>query len=218
MFPARLKEAGMAGTTYQLTTVNASSDYVDLCVYQTQPDLGVANVMSLAWFAEPAWPTTTVTFEWTIDYSFVWSQTGALVPGVVFRAAQVWPADPSDTVLDQLLFGFNQGAYTFQNGTAVDTPQLGSLYIKELSTIPLKEASVGIGMSGAGTFAVQAQPNQNLVFTPSPQYWVTAGTYEQGVVLDIEQIGNSAPITFPPGVFAMTAILNPDNTWTVSPG
>lgn len=208
----------MAGTGYRLTAINNSSDYVDFCVYQTQPNLGVPNAKSLAWFSDPAWPTTKIAFDWTIDYSFVWSQTGELVPGVVFHAAQVWDADPSDTSNNQILFDYEQSAYTFENGSAVDTPQRGNLYIKELATIPLKAASVGIGMSGAGTFAVQAQPNQNLVFTPHPLYWITAGTFTPGEVLDVGQISNAAQVVFPPGVFAMTATLNLDNTWTITSG
>jgi hypothetical protein len=74
------------------------------------------------------------------------------------------------------------------------------------------------GGAGSGTFAVQAQPNSLLTFTPHPAYWVTAGTFEHGEVLDIGSIlGDSAEIQFPPGVYNMTAILNLDNTWTVQP-
>lgn len=207
----------MPGTQYALSVANNSSDYVDLCVYQTQPNLSLRNVMSLAWFAEPAWPTTTVKFEWTINYSFVWDQTGMLIPGVVFDASQSWPADPSNITNNQVYFTYSQNAYTFQPSTLVQAPEVGNLYIQESGTIPLKEASVGIGMSGAGTFVVQAEPNKNLVFSPHPEYWITAGTFQPGQVLDVEQITNSAALQFPPGVFELDATLNLDNTWTVTP-
>lgn len=207
----------MAGTQYSLNVINNSTNYVDLCVYQTPPDLGMSDVMTLAWFSEPAYPTTTVRFNWTVDYSFVWSNSGALVPGAVFQASQTWPADPSDPTDQQLLLTYSQNAYTFEKGQAVSAPKKGNLYIREDATVPLRQASVGIGMSGAGTFAVPTQPNQNLVFTPHPEYWVTAGTFEPGQVLDIEQISDNAEIAFPPGVFSMTATLNKDNTWTVAP-
>lgn len=49
-------------------------------------------------------------------------------------------------------------------------------------------------------------------------YWVTAGDFEQGEVLDVTEIANAAAVVFPPGVFAMTAVLGANNTWTVSPG
>src|SRR5215470_13018860 len=119
--------------------------------------------MSLAWFAEPAWPTTTVKFESNMNYSFGWDKTGTLIPGVIFDASQSWPADPSNITNNQVYFTYSQNAYTFQPSTLVQAPEVGNLYIQESGTIPLKEASVGIGMSGAGTFVVQAEPNKNLV-------------------------------------------------------
>jgi hypothetical protein len=72
-------------------------------------------------------------------------------------------------------------------------------------------------MSGSGTFVVPASPNLNLVFTPHPKYWVTAGTFATGEVLDSEQLTNTAAVEFPPGVYAMVATLQLDNTWTVQP-
>jgi hypothetical protein len=204
----------MAGTPYSLTVVNNSSHYADFCVYQRSPDLGVRDALSLAWMATPLWPTTVETFTWQIDYSFVWSQTGVLKPGVKFAASQAWPADPSNINSNQLLFDYQQGAFTFQHGSANGTPRRGSLYITELDGIPPDTASVGIGMSGAGTFAVQAQPNENLVFTPHPTYWVAAGTFEQGVALDIEEITNTVQVSFDSS-FAMTAVLDGRNNWSV---
>jgi len=206
-----------AATSYRLKVINDSSNYADFCVYQQDPKLGVPKVQSLAWFAKPLFPTTVANFTWTIDYSFVWSETGELKPGVLFEASQVWPADPGDPLDSQVLFTYLDQAYTFEEGEAVLTPQLGSLYVREQPAIPLKQASVGIGMAGSGTFAVQAQPNTLLTFTPHPAYWITAGTYQQGEVLDIGAITEAAEIQFPPGVFNMTAILKLDNTWTVQP-
>ncbi len=198
---------------YSLIFVNNSSMLGDACVYQTDPNINDPNVMSLAWFSKRATPTTRVKFDWTIDYSFVWSETGVLVPGVVFSASQEWAADLSNK--NQVQFTKAGGAYSFQNqGTG---PQPGSLYIREDSTIPAKQASVGIGMSGAGTFAVQAQPNITAIFTPHPKYWISFGNFMAGQVLDITTITSAAAIDFPYAVYSMTAILNPDNTWTVMP-
>ena len=212
----------MPGTQYSLRVVNQSTNFVDMCVYQDDPDLGVPDVMSLAWFAKPAYPSTTVNFRWTIDYSFVWSETGELIPGVFFDASQVWPADPSvvkpstaDTAGNQVGYAHpSRSAYTFTS-TPTSGAKVGTLYVKEASDLPLKQASVGIGMSGSGTFAVQAQPNMNLTFTPHPVYYLAAGTFAQGEVLDIGSITNSVRIAFPPGTFSMTATLQADNTWKV---
>lgn len=77
-------------------------------------------------------------------------------------------------------------------------------------------AMVGIGLSNAATFAVPAQPNVNLVFTPHPEYWVTAGTFTHGQVLDIEEITNEVAVPFD-ATFTMTAVLDSQNNWTVTP-
>jgi hypothetical protein len=203
----------MAGVKYSLTFVNYSSNTWDAAVYQKDPDLGVPNVQSLAWFAKTAAPTTKVVFSWTIDYSFVWSETGELVPGVMFNATQDWPAN-LDTQ-NKVTFT-KDPAYTFAN--QIQGPQPGILYISQDNTLPSKMASVGIGMSGSGVFAVQAQPNIQVSFTPHPQYWITFGQFTQGEVLDIGQVvGQAAQIQFPFNVYAITAILGPDNRWTVRP-
>ena len=201
------------GVQYTVNFLNKSTNPGSACVYQEDPNLGVENVMSLAWFSMYAFPTTSILFQWTIDYSFVWGQTGQLVPGVQFNAAQTWSADLSNT--NQVTLDYLSNAYTFENQTKGPAP--GSLTVSETAAVPLKQASVGIGMSGAGTFVVQAQPNLSLKFTPHPRYWITFGTFRQGQVLDITQITGAQEIDFPPGVYSMAAILNADNSWTIQP-
>jgi hypothetical protein len=220
--PVAKPSTAVAGTTYTLTVQNESINVFDMCVYQVDPNIGNPNVMSLAWFTQESYPTTKTVFSWQIDYSFVWSQTGVLVPGVTFNASQSWPADPSvvgvstsKTAGNQIGFSKPSKAYTFTS-TATPKAQIGTLYVAEDKTLPLQQASVGIGMGGSGTFAVQAQPNLPLTFTPHPVYYLTAGQYSKGEVLDIGAVTNPVPIEFGPGVFDMTATLNKDNTWTLS--
>jgi hypothetical protein len=204
-------------TQYSLTVTNNSTQFQDLCVYQKQVDLGVPNALSLAWLTAPAWPNTTVTFTWSLDYSFMWSQIGSLKPGVTFQAQQIMDADPESLTSNQIQFDYRNGAFTFVPGSAAGNAELGSLYIRELAGIPANTASVGIGMSNSGTFAVPAQPNTNLVFTPHPEYWVTAGTFAQGQVLDIEQITNELAVPYD-ATFSMQAVLDSQNNWTVNAG
>jgi hypothetical protein len=214
----------MASTQYTLRVVNNSTNFMDMCMYQQDPDIGVPDALSLAWFAKPAYPTTTVLFRWTVDYSFMWSETGMLVPGVFFDASQTWPADPSIVGPATEKKAGNQiglshpspNAYTFKS-MPTSGAKNGSLYVKEDPTLPVKRASVGIGMSGSGTFAVQSQPNLNLTFTPHPVYYLAAGTYTQGEVLDLGSITNSTDIRFPAGVYSLTATLTENNTWQVDP-
>lgn len=199
------------GVQYTLNAVNNSTQTGSICVYQSDPNVNNPQVMSLAWFSKAVAPKTKTKFTWTIDYSFVWSETGQLVPGVVFDASQTFPADLSST--NQVTFMKAGGAFTFANQTA--GPGAGSLYIMEDGSIPSNTASVGIGMSGAGTFAVPSQPNMTLIFSPHPKYWVTFGNYEAGEVLDITSISQKAQIDYPINVYSMTATFGADNKWTI---
>ncbi len=50
-------------------------------------------------------------------------------------------------------------------------------------------------MAGSGTFAVQAQPNMTAVFTPHPNYWVIFGNFENGDVMDIQDVTQAVEVT-----------------------
>lgn len=168
-------DAAANAMQYSIVVVNNSSNVGSACVYQQNPNMGDPDVMSLAWLVKYAFPTTRISFQWTVDYDFIWSQTGQLAPGIMFMASQMWPADL--TTSNQVTLTSVGGTYTFQNQGAGPTP--GNLSIQQDATIPPNQAAVGIGMSGAGTFVTQAQPNWNLIFTPptTPQYWITFGNY-----------------------------------------
>jgi hypothetical protein len=201
---------------YSLTVQNNSSNATNLAVYQTDPDLNVPNVFSLAWFAKYAYPTTTVTFTWDQSSQLMWSQTGSLVPGITFQAAQSLDVNPADQGQNSATLTNANGAFQFVQGQGSSAPA-GSVGVTMDGTISLDTASIAFGQSGAPVFAAQAQPNYNVVFTPHPNYWLTFGPYQQGQVLDVGQITNNVQIPFPPGVTSMTATLNQDNTWTVQP-
>lgn len=202
-------------TEYSLTVTNNSTMFQDLCVYQKPVDLGVPDAVPLAWLCAPAWPKTTVTFTWGLDHSFVWARTGSLKPGIQLETQETVPADPDDLTRNQLRFDYQKGAFAFIPGPVTDNPQAGSLYISELSGIPVNTAAVGIGMATGATFATLAQPSTLLAFTPHPSYWITAGTFVVGQVLDVEEITDEAEVAFE-DTYAMRATLNPDNTWTVT--
>ena len=198
-----------------LVFINNSSNAGDACVYQYDPDMDVQDVMSLAWFAKGAAPTTTFRFRWTLDYCFVWAETGRLAPGLTFKAEQVWEAD-LETANRITFKRIHDRMYTFAEQQA--GPNEGSLYILGDRTLPVREALVGIGMAGAPIYVVPALPNTAWIFTPRPHYWITFGTFEPGEVLNVESISDRAEdIVFPDSVFSMTAILNRDYTWTILP-
>jgi hypothetical protein len=198
---------------YTLNFVNKSSNDWVFCCYQQDPKIGPKDVRSLAWFTKAVAAGSKTKFQWTIDYSFVWSEMGELVPGVIFDATQVMDAS---TQVDNAitLTRLPNTAFKFVNQTT-DPGFTGSLVVNQDKNIPLKTAAVGIGMSGVGTFAVPAQPNIQVSFSPHPTYWVTFGDYITGQVLDIQQVTGKAQVPYATNVFSMWAILSEDNNWTI---
>lgn len=202
------------GTKYSIKFVNKSGETGDVCVFQKDPDIGVDGVMSLAWFTKRLADDTTTTFAWEIDYSFVFGEAGDATPGVVFETTQALPADLSAS--NTMTFDLVDGAYTFVGPPARYAAAKGSIVITEGPDVQKGEAHVGIGMSGAGTFVVPAQPNLTLTFTPHPQYFIAFGDYKKGQILDIQSMTDAAKIDFRGTTTSVTATLNPNNTWTIT--
>lgn len=201
-------------TTYSLTCVNNSQLSGSFAVFQKAPPMTIpGNVFSLAWFARPTAPKSKVTFTWNLEYSFVWSETGLLQPGINFSASQAMPADPNGQNLIQLTQD-TYGATTFANPSA--SGAIGSLTIQQLPNVAPNRTSVGVGMSGSGTFAVQAAPNMTAVFTPHPNYWVIFGNFVTGDVIDIEDVTNAVEVTYGGALTTRSATLGIDNLITVS--
>jgi hypothetical protein len=201
-------------TTYSLTCVNNSQLSGSFAVFQKPPPMTIpGNVFSLAWFARPTAPSSRVTFTWNLDYNFVWAETGELMPGINFDASQVVDADPNGQNCINLTQD-EYGATTFAGQN--DDGAVGSLTIKQLSNVAPNRTSVGVGMSGSGTFALQASPNMTAVFTPHPNYWVIFGNFKTGDVMDIEDVSGSVEVTYGGALTARTAMLSIDNLINVS--
>lgn len=120
-------------TKYSLTVNNNSKNYGSICVFQTLPDQP-DNILSLAWFSKAAHPGTTVEFNWTTDYDFLWSEQGELKTGVIFKASQVIEANPADITKNSVAFTKEYGAYRFAE-TGRYTKE-GTLGIYTDQTIP----------------------------------------------------------------------------------
>lgn len=202
------------GQTYTLRFRNRSESQHDFLCYQQGVDVNRPNVYTLAWFVKPVADGVDVDFSWAIDYNFVWSETGILQPGIQFVADQVVEAGLKK--LNRIDFTRQNDAFQFTNQSS--TGAAGSLTIDGDRTVPKHLATFGIGMSGFGTFVVDAEPNLAAIFTPHPEYWVSFGSFEQGEVLDIQTMVNAAPVLFPANVYAMTATLDSGNDWSISQG
>lgn len=202
-------------TEYSLKLINNSAQSWTFYVYQELPRQE-AGIFSLAWFASPYKMRvgTEITFSWEINYNFVWTDTGVLMPGVLFEAQGTVDCDPH---------GVNTTQFSMDTGPGLGLPEqgppLGSLVINDAANVPNSRFSVGVGMSGVGTHAIQAGTNLRHILTPTPSYWVAAGNdVKIGTVLDIETITQNAEVKFEPNVFDMKCTLGSANTWSVTSG
>ncbi|WP_299816780.1 protein rhiA [uncultured Roseibium sp.] len=202
------------GTQYSMTLTNESAQPWTFFVYQKLPQPS-ADVFSMAWFCSPykLRVGNRIKFTWEIDYNFVWSDTGVLMPGVDFHASGDVDCSPA---------GANTTEFSLTDGPGLSTPvkgpPSGSLVINDAANVPNNRYSVGIGMSGTGTYCVQAGTNLKHTFTPTPSYWIAAGTNVKiGTVLNIDTITQTAEAKFPPAVYDLNCVLQADNTWDISP-
>ena len=217
---ASLQVNTAAGTPYELTFVNNSAKSWNFCTYQTSPEQKSApDLLSLAWFAKQVTNNgATAIFKWSVDYSLLWAETGQLVPGVLFESSQTVKASP--TTFNNIGLSQISGAYYFNPATPqppTDTFPQGTLGIQCDDKIPNNAVSVGIGMSGAGTFAYQAGPNLGFSFTPTPTYWVgCANKLQEGQVLTTTIFTQIAEIRFPVNMYKAKAELTSENKWTIT--
>lgn len=199
---------------YQLTLKNNSAMNWTFYVYQQVPNQASSNVFSLAWFASPYTMAkdTQITFYWDIQYGFVWGDCGEVMPGVTFNASGGFPAD---------LISSNTTVFSDYNNTpTLSMPTSGhpsgSLVISDAANVPNNVFTVGISMSGAGTFVTPAGPNLTHTFTPTPTYWIAAGTdVKVGTILDITTVNQNIEVQFPVNTYALTYTLGQDNKWVV---
>lgn len=214
-------------TQYTATIINDSGEPWDMYMFQRNPNVNDPHLKTLAWFAKYAAANSTVAFQWDLTYDFMWSQIGLLVPGVQFKANQTFPADPYVEGIASVAHAANQAVLTYHsaneyfeftpNARPLTDTTRGTLYVRCDATVPNGVASVGIGMSGAGTFARPAQTNITSLFTPEPTYYVAAAVnIQQGQVLE-EDISQAVQLTYDQ-VTGLTATFTPDHTWVVTNG
>ena len=201
-------------TTHTVKVVNNANTAWKFYVYQSPP--ADNSDLTLAWFTSPFKIPSgggTTEFSWQDNHQFVWSSTGIVAPGITFKASGIKECDLQDA---------NTTTFTFQD----DTPDLsdpvfggdaGTLYINAGGEIPANTFAVGVGMSGSGTFVANTGPNLRHIFTPKPAYYIAAiNEVEQGEVMDIKTITQTAEIKFPINVFKMTATLQENNAWSIT--
>ena len=202
--------------TYTINFVNKAGISGNFCVYQQAPNSLNPGVFPLVWLAQFSDPDSKVkvSIGWNTQLYFVWAKTGKLKPGVIFNAGEALKADVPES--SAVTLTKSNGNYQFIKQTKGYRRDMLEITSDEYTAID--QASVGIGMSGSGTFAVQAQPKMIFLFETNAEYWITFGDLKQGQVLDPRFIINPERIVFPHGIYSMNVTYNWDYTWTIEQG
>ena len=198
---------------YSITLENNSSSDKTITLFQHDPNISSSSIVSLAWLSNMAPSLSQTTFNWLEDYSFCWSQTEVLVPGIIVSAAQSKQANT--TSMNKITLENSNSSYLFTEPTS--GPEPGKLYIYQDGSILMDAVSVGIEMSGSPIYACQGLPNAITTFNIStPKYFLVAGNFNQGEVLDVNSLSDTHEISFPDGAYQANVIINPDGSWSVT--
>ncbi|MDG4816262.1 MULTISPECIES: hypothetical protein [unclassified Micromonospora] len=215
--PSHDSRAKKDAVGYSVTISNASAlDGMNAILFQENPVLP-SDAVTLAWMSKMCHPSTTIEYKWTIDYNFVWGQVGTLVPGTQFVAGQILAADLTQN--NQVGLSYVDGGFEF--GPTGPSGKNGSLIIKQDDSVPGPgnddQGSVGIGMSGAGTFVVPTVPNLGVEFDPKPTYWLAFGSFASSEVMDISELTQPAKLVYPVGMTSAKAVFD-GKEWNISYG
>jgi rhizosphere induced protein len=209
-------QKGDTMTDYSLTVSNDSLNDVRFAMFQEAPTPQPGqNIFTLAWFSKYAYKNASATFTWSITYSALWSRPGqVLKPGVVCGTGQQLSVDLDG--LNSVTLSYDASNDAFHFGDVTKGSPGGVITNCDSSvpnslTTPSAACGIGIAMSGAGTFLADTQPNINMTWTPKPKYYLIAGNFEVGEILDVQTLMGSALEIPYEGIYKQTAALQKDN-------
>jgi hypothetical protein len=234
--PAVAHTSALYPTQYTLTVRNESTSYEQFAVYQTDPGISVAAVPLTSYEQFAVYQTTDLGvsvaavplvwqdvrmkanaetgLSWNSDYSLSWSNSADLKPGSVYHPDQTLPVSPGVAREDGAELTDTHGVLGMHRASP-PKQAAGTLSLEELSTVPTGGVSVALGMSGRPASVLKAEPNQTLYFTPHPNYWIKAGTFTEGEVINPRT--GSEPLRLNFGTKgAITVTFHKGGRWTVS--
>ncbi len=198
---------------YTLNVRNESTESGTFAIYQQDPNVNSPNTLTLAWLSAKAHPTTTISFTWNTQMSFVWRRD--IHAG---ETGQTWDAELVDQ--NEVTFTKDDGAYTFSDQRS-SQGNVGSFMIVQDGTVVSHEAFVGMGMSGSPTFMIPSEPNLQATFTPAPKYYLMFSDVKAGDVMDAgilktgQTDGKVFEVRFPNGKLESSVVYQGDGKWNV---
>lgn len=201
--------------SYSLTVIN-DSELVQptFAVFATLPAMSSYETLNLAWLTQQINEGNQYVFTWDIEWGFAWSAQGTST-GYRWHGSGKLAADPNSSSECAATFGYNGD---FELTPRAGTPNGYTLWVTDSPTIPLpdsKPSSVAVTLSGSSACATNAGPNLFQNFTLHPTYYIDAGNYVQGQMVDGASVSAFQKLEYAKGNNALTVTLNEDNTWSV---
>lgn len=191
-----------AAQPYDLTVLNENSRLQQFAVFQTIPNIvgPSTDPLSLAWMlgtAAPGSPSnpSKSQFFWQIDYT---ANTGYVQEiGTTTDPRRFTTSSSIGVMIDQqnklditYLGTFPNGAPAFPTDPA--DGKAGLIQVQADGKFPTHvqtqsqkmTINVGIGMNNKPTVVVELLPNILYQFTPKPTYYIIAGSFVEGQVID----------------------------------
>jgi hypothetical protein len=201
--------------SYSLTVINDSElPSPTFAVFATLPNESDYATLSTAWLTQQIDESNQYVFTWDIEWGFAWTAIGTQ-PKYQWTGSGSLAADPLSDTGCLADFSYN-GDFQLQPGQG--TPDGSTLWIVDAPTVPLptkQPSSVAVTLSGSPVCATNAGPNLGQTFTLHPTYYIDAGTYVKGQMVDGTSVTDFYELAFTDGNTALTATLQQDNTWTV---
>jgi hypothetical protein len=202
---------------YSLTIVNNSQlPRPTFAVFAQLPGLPSLGSTSLAWLVRQINRGNMYRFTWDIDWGFTWAAQG-VSKGYQWNGSGTAPADPMSRNECRVEFDYNGD---FQFNPLQGIPDGEHLQIADTFRIPVPDkqpSSVGVTLNGQAVCAIDAGPSLEQVFTLHPTYFIDAGNYVAGQMLDADSVTDFQELEYSDGNTALTATLNGQNKWKVEP-
>lgn len=201
--------------SYSLTVINNSElDRPTFAVFASLPSSSSYDTLDLAWLTQPINGGNQYVFTWDLTWGFSWSAQGTTA-GYQWAGSGTLPANPNSASECAAELSYN-GDY--QLNPTIGTPNGDTLWINDAPTVPIpskQPSSVACTLGGSPACATEAGPNLYQTFTLHPTYYIDAGDYVKGQMVDGTSVSAYQKLAYTGGNTALTAILNQDNTWTV---
>lgn len=205
---------------YRLTVVNNSGLDMPPPTFAVFADLPISSnyaSLSAAWLTQPVADGNQYTFEWDITWGFAWSASGKQA-GYIWSGSGKLPANPNSTSGCAATLTYEGGDFHLLPSSG--TPDGSTLTITDSVMVPgpkTKPSMVAVTLNGEPVSVTNAGPNLTQTFTTHPTYYIDAGRYTKGQMVDASSVTRFQELSFTNGETALTAILQKDNTWRVEP-